>query len=413
MTKFSNNTESSLKGFTLLELLIVIGILAILAVAVVMVINPTQLLAQARDSRRLSDLNTLQTALNFYSVESGQDFSSPDHLVYTSLPDTSSDCSSYSLPSLPSGWSYHCVTEDHLRDIDGSGWLPVDFSSLSPSPLSTLPVDPKNTIDYYYTFVKGGSYELNALTESRKYRLGGYNPPNLPGVIAKGTDLNLSPIYNTEGLVGYWSFDEGEGITANDLSGFNNDGIMYSSSTVTDLHTSSGCVLGKCASFDGEDDYVGCGQSSSLNNLSQLTVGIWINITNHDRFGRLVDKRIWTNGTFVVMFSGTSDKIQFGIENDAGTQVTIDSVSSITLGQWTHIAATWDGSDMKIYVNGALDTPTPANQNGTISSTRSIYINSGQTGADNYVDGLIDEVRIYNRALSPSEVQALYEATKP
>ena len=407
---FHPNTESSLKGFTLLELLIVIGILAILAVAVVMVINPAQLLAQARDSRRLSDLNTLQTALNFYSVESGQDFSSPDHLVYTSLPDTSSDCSSYSLPSLPSGWSYHCVTEDHLRDIDGSGWLPVDFSSLSPSPLSTLPVDPKNDADYYYTFVKGGSYEITSRVESDKYASKAANDGGVdPAMYETGTDLHLSPFIH--GLVAYWNFDE-TGTTANDLSGFSNDGLMYSSSTVTDLHTSSGCVLGKCASFDGDDDYVDCGDGASLNiTTNAITIAAWVNIQDSSAvttvYGTHYNKNDYTAPYNLYIFDAVP---RFTMGNGTAW-FNATSSQTLNVNTWYYLVGTIDDmNNMSIYVNGEKKGED------TFSGTRQTMdkVTIGQSGnSDRYLNGLIDEVRIYNRALSPSEIQALYEATKP
>ncbi|MBM3205873.1 type II secretion system protein, partial [Candidatus Shapirobacteria bacterium] len=96
------------EGFTLLELLIVIAILAILSGVTLIVLNPSELLKRTRDSRRLSDLATINRALGYYQTEGGTQMGSSS-VVYVSLPDTSPTCGSYTLPPLPSGWSYKCV----------------------------------------------------------------------------------------------------------------------------------------------------------------------------------------------------------------------------------------------------------------------------------------------------------------
>ena len=167
-----------LKAFTLLELLIVIGILAILSTTVIIVINPANLLAKSRDSNRLNDLSVVNSAINtlmvfYYNTSLG----SAD-TVYVSLSSDQSDCSDLSLPSLPSGWSYHCVTQDNLRKVDGSGWIPIDFAHMDTgSPIAVLPIDPKNNVSNgnYYTYVTGGSWEINAIMESDEFKLRSLN----------------------------------------------------------------------------------------------------------------------------------------------------------------------------------------------------------------------------------------------
>jgi len=173
--RFANST-----GFTLLELLIVIGILAILSTTVMIVINPADLLARSRDSRRISDLSTLNTAINlFVGFYSNVSLGDPN-IVYVSLPSNQSNCSDLNLPSLPSGWSYHCVSSANLRKVDGNGWIPIDFTKMDiSSPISHLPVDPKNTYvrdlsqsnDFFFTYAVDSSkrWELNAKTESAKF----------------------------------------------------------------------------------------------------------------------------------------------------------------------------------------------------------------------------------------------------
>src|SRR5664280_2694824 len=166
--KLTANTinKKSLPCFTLIELLVVMGILGILMAVTILVINPAEYLRRARDTNRISDLNTLKTALTLYTVDTGTDYSATDNTVYVSLPDTSSTCSTWSLPTLPSPWVYKCVTTTNYRKIDGTGWVPVNLTLMASRPLATLPVDPTNNSTYYYTFVEGGSFELTSLMES-------------------------------------------------------------------------------------------------------------------------------------------------------------------------------------------------------------------------------------------------------
>ncbi len=163
---------SKVWGFTHIELLIVIGILATLATVVIIVINPTELLKQARDSNRLSELQDPNKALTLYQTDRSGSFMGTSSIVYVSIFDSTSTCANLGLPSLPSGWSYNCVPSSTLRKVDGSGWVPVSFTSISwGSPISILPIDPINTTSSgeYYTYVAGGSWKLASVFESQKY----------------------------------------------------------------------------------------------------------------------------------------------------------------------------------------------------------------------------------------------------
>src|SRR5512140_2567136 len=96
---------SSRKSFTLIELLIVLALVAILSVVVILTLNPSELIKQARDSTRLSDLSTLNTALGAYNADVNNGFMGTSTVVYVSIPDTTSTCANLGLPSLPAGYS--------------------------------------------------------------------------------------------------------------------------------------------------------------------------------------------------------------------------------------------------------------------------------------------------------------------
>ncbi|MCX6702678.1 MAG: type II secretion system protein, partial [Candidatus Wolfebacteria bacterium] len=224
------------QSFTLIELLIVIGILAVLATVAVLALNPLELIKQARDSQRMADLGTLNKALAVYQ-SSGQTNLGTVNTVYVSIPkNVAADCSDLGLPSLPSGWSYACVPSSTLRNINGTGWIPLAFSSVSyGTPLEKLPIDPINVTSTrnYYTYVMGGSWQLATAMESIKYKMGGgadktsKDGGQYPGLYEEGTDFSLLPIdYGDSSLMGYWKFDEGSGTTAYDYSGNNATGTL-------------------------------------------------------------------------------------------------------------------------------------------------------------------------------------------
>jgi len=123
--------RSSRSAFTLIELLVVIAIIGILAIVVVMTLNPAELLRQSRDANRLSDLATLNSALSLYQTDqngaSGFSLGNASS-VYLSLPDASSTCTNLGLPTSSGSFNYACATAASSRNINNSGWIPVNLS---------------------------------------------------------------------------------------------------------------------------------------------------------------------------------------------------------------------------------------------------------------------------------------------
>jgi hypothetical protein len=158
------------KGFTLYEFITVFGILAVITAVTVIAVNPVEYMRQSRDTQRIADLDNLvvQVAKEKFSDER-TNFGLAN-TMYISLADTSSTCGSYTLPPLPEGWGYHCVTQENLRKTDGTGWLPVNVTSLNT--LSALPLDPTNNTAYFYeaAFNNSGVFIVRAKLESDKKR---------------------------------------------------------------------------------------------------------------------------------------------------------------------------------------------------------------------------------------------------
>ncbi len=393
------------ESFTLIELLVVIAILAVLATAVVLVLNPSQLLAQGRDSTRLSDLSALNSALSLFQTDQWNQPLGNASTTYVSIPDSSSTCGNLGLPALPGGYSYACVPAASSTRTDGSGWIPVNLTLISSgSPLSKLPIDPVNTTSsgLYYTYTPGGSFELTAIPESQKYKAQIETNPMIqmiPGVIAYGSNLNLSPLFNASGLVGYWPLDG----NASDMSGNGNNGTLVNSPMWT-----SGCKVGGCLSFNGTSSNASVNLSAALNSLittsNQVSFSAWVRpnsqiSTQVVGWGYMNGVWIDGNGQIVGEINVNSTR------EDATPRYVIPSY-----GTWYYAAGTGDAISgvTKLYINGVMVSSKTYVPGSITSISGNPVIGAG----NGYFNGLIDDVRIYNRPLSAAEIQAMYNAEK-
>ncbi|MCX6702868.1 MAG: LamG domain-containing protein, partial [Candidatus Wolfebacteria bacterium] len=326
--------------------------------------------------------------------------------VYVSIPkNVAADCSDLGLPTLPSLWSYGCVASSTLRDPDGTGWIPVNFNLVSyGSPIEKLPVDPINTTSsqQYYTYVPGGSWELTTEFESQKYLPKAINDgDSYPGVYSLRTSsAPLTPGTRDYGLVGYWKFDEGSG-TLYDSSGYGNNGTQSGGVT----YGVAGKV-GNALSFDGTDDLIDLG-NINYSSYGAISFSAWIKTpvsavaTHHIAFGN-------TANNCATGFALSYYQPNVGYYAYHGS---VMPFLGITFDQWTFIVWTIiRGTNSKIYVNGNYligSTPTSYSFN----TGNNTYVGRGAVAGQN-LNAIIDDFRVYNRALSAAEIAAIYNATK-
>jgi hypothetical protein len=315
----------------------------------------------------------------------------------------------------------------------GSGYVTVDGYNITTPATFTWTVGDNHTIAanspvaivpdqsryIYADWSDGGkqSHTIIVLSQATTYTAnfqlqyyltvsGGYSTTG-QGWYDNGTSVTASSNWvqsvqgNATGLVGLWHFDEGTGSIAGDSSGYGNNGTLLGNPPPSWVAGKFGDAL----QFSGSN-YVQIPDSSSLK-PTHITITAWINPANVE----YVDDTIYSKSFLICSLRGHA--------NHAGPPpwypdfiLTIGSTCHecvATIGiypnNWYFIVGTYDGSTMKIYVNGVLGKTL--NVSGSISwNTQVPFIGHNTWGG--WAAGVIDEVRIYNRALSASEIQSLY-----
>jgi len=206
----------------------------------------------------------------------------------------------------------------------------------------------------------------------------------------------------TRGLVGYWAFEEGSGTTANDASGSGNNG------TLTNGPKWASGKVGGALQFDGVDDYVDAGANSSTNITGAITIEAWIYLRSYDVDYRTIVGKSAQNWFRVEESPGN---LRFYLYQGAVWK-NISSTENINLNTWYHVVATYDNSTGKLFINGLDKSGASSLLGGGADSSSGILYISRSSGIGPW-DGLIDDVRIYNRALSATEIRYHYNRGGP
>ncbi|MDI6730332.1 MAG: hypothetical protein QMD06_02170 [Candidatus Altarchaeum sp.] len=218
--------------------------------------------------------------------------------------------------------------------------------------------------------------------------------------------VNADKFNNEQGLVAYYSFDEGEGNITLDMSGNCNDGMIY------DAKWANG-KYGKALYFNGSS-YVNCGNDKSLELTKFGTVNMWVKINYVDNYWHIVGRGAnagWDTNGYSIWYYYNRQKIYSTLTNRTNTTTGINynsvSFEKPIADTWHHFVFTWDGNYLYAYLDGVQISKTKQTINAEMTTANFVI---GKTDILNiFFNGSIDEVKIYDRALTETEIKADYD----
>ncbi|MHC4559011.1 MAG: protein kinase domain-containing protein [Planctomycetota bacterium] len=210
--------------------------------------------------------------------------------------------------------------------------------------------------------------------------------------------------FSSGNMVAWWKLDENSGRIAADSSGNNCAGALIGGSQ----WQPSGGKVGGALEFDGDGDYVKIGSESIFDFTEEITVAAWVNITTiPSQWTAIV-----TKGNSAWRLSTYRDERRFHFAVAAGAGLISNYVhgdTEVATGQWHHVCGTYDGANIRLYVDGVEDPASPVPFRGRITSNDfDVCIGANSEKPGRHWNGLIDDVRIYNYALSQQEIRAVY-----
>jgi hypothetical protein len=269
-------------------------------------------------------------------------------------------------------------------------------------------VDPESGISYYNIYRDGNkvgtsssaAYVDTGLTSNTSYiyEVSAVNGAAQPAESQYSTAVQVSTLSGTpapgDGLVGFWEFEEGSGLDAQDSSGNSNTATLASDQMWSGLGE---------VNFDGIDDYVEI-PTSGLD-VSNGTIAMWVRVNDLSQsmyfFGHTVGS--WSNRIQLYADAGS---LALGLGDSHSLR---QNIATLQTQRWYHLCLTWDGTNYTVYLDGT----SRATGSYTGFTTLDTLADIGNTGNPSYrsqsFDGLIDNVRVYNEALSGSEIQQIYE----
>jgi concanavalin A-like lectin/glucanase superfamily protein len=230
------------------------------------------------------------------------------------------------------------------------------------------------------------SYRVSALDAA-----GHAGPPS--SVVAARTLATAS----IPGLVAAYGFETGSGGSVTDASGNGNDGTIAGAAWTTGRH-------GNALSFNGVNSKVNIPDAPSLRLTTALTLSAWVKLASFPSTTHWVDVLYkGLDNYYILATSDINRQPELGGVLGSGKHI-LFGVRRLSVGTWTHLALTYDGAALRVYVDGQLVSSSP--QTGAfITSTRPLQI-GGDDDFGQHLAGTIDEVRLYNRPLTAEEIQA-------
>jgi len=214
-------------------------------------------------------------------------------------------------------------------------------------------------------------------------------------------DYNIEAVApNPAGLMALYEFEN----NANDTSGNGNDAMLYNGPTY------AAGQIGQAISLDGVDDYVDCGYDATLNIKGAVTISAWINVTTGARDQKVGGNQDGSTGGYK-MGVYSDNKVEFEVRNSINQSTNNRSVGGgtvLTVGTWYHVAGVYSdqGNYIRTYINGKLDRELVTTALLGLSAGP-LRLGREPSGQSSFFSGKLDDVRVYNYALSPAEIMSL------
>ncbi|KKS82843.1 MAG: Carbohydrate-binding CenC domain protein [Candidatus Wolfebacteria bacterium GW2011_GWC1_43_10] len=352
------------KSFTLVELLIAVGIIGVLAT--VGIIN----IASYRSKHSFDlDIESITGALR--------------NTQYRSIAQESGQ-----------GWSIRftnsTTTDDYFEIFPGTTYSASSVVVRGNLSYASEVTNPAAGFSKTVSFSAISGKPVSAQVIAVKQKAG----PAVASIFA-GLGGQVSNLQES-GLVGYWSMDEGSGDMLYDASTQGGNGTLVIGGTGTQTTPAQAWSAGAngrsgaSLSFDGTDDQA---NFPDVGILSEGTFALWVKPSSINA------SQGWIDSNFDI-FQWSGPVVYFRAGNQDST-----NIGTWTENTWHYAVMTWDGSEFYGYLDGSLTTAT-----GTQSSSRSGALYAARVDAGFFFDGQIDDVRVYSRALSATEIKRLYES---
>jgi hypothetical protein len=273
------------------------------------------------------------------------------------------------------------VTATASDDVGVAG---VQFQ-LDLNPLGAERTSPPYSVSWNTTTTSNGPHSLTAVARDAA----GNRSQSTVNVTVSNTSQNPS------GLVAAYGFNEGSGVQVVDASGQGHTGTISSAT-----RTASG-RFGAALSFNGTSAWVTVADAASLDLTTGMTIEAWVNPTSGTGWRSVVLKES-SGGLAYALYSANSASRPAGYVH-TNTDVGLNGTSAVALNTWTHLALTYDGATMRMFVNGA-QVSSRAVAGSAIVTSGALRIGGNSVWGE-YFRGVIDEVRIYNRPLTAAEIQ--------
>ncbi len=217
------------------------------------------------------------------------------------------------------------------------------------------------------------------------------------------------------GLLAHWEFDESSGTTARDSSGHGHDGTLRG-----DPQWAAGIIGSGALSLDGTDGLVEVPHGTSLNLTDALTITAWVKLHNLSTYFFIVCKqpsgtaRDNYPGNYEFRTEANTGALQFGHQQTQGEQYTFyTSGTRIIAEQWYHVAVAFTkAGQVEFYVDGAAAGSSAQSTNFGVLNNEPVRI-GGRKDGYSFFNGLLDDIRVYDRALSAAQIQKLYDGIPP